>query len=323
MLGESDLVLWTVTLLWAALTGIGIPWLGMRMLVPTLVTSDRIVTNYRGREVALGLGLVWALWLGGVLVFFAGTTYAWLLGDLPALGRAGGPLDFAVTLVGGAFVFGLIDDMFGSSAERGFRGHLGALAKGRLTTGGLKLLGIGLISLLGGAHMTLAERLTVGSAIHGLAAAAVLALAANTLNLFDLRPGRALKVYTLLAAVGLVALALSLLGPGAVAAGVLGEIGVVALFCLGPLLAVWRFDLGEAGMLGDAGANGLGMWIGIIFVVALPPAGTVLLALALFALNLASERVSFSSVIEQNRGLSAIDQWGRQREVSRIADTTE
>ena len=97
----------------------------------------------------------------------------------------------------GAAAFGALDDLAGDSASKGLRGHLSALASGRVTTGAVKILGLG---LTGAATAALADRRRPGDVpvLATVAGAAVVAAAANMANLLDLRPGRALKV-TLLA----------------------------------------------------------------------------------------------------------------------------
>jgi len=130
-------------------------------------------TNHRGEQLTLLEGP--ALTVGSVAVSALGP-------GLPPRVRA------ALAVAGtGAATFGGYDDLAGSGSRRGFRGHLGALAKGEITTGAVKLGGIGatgLVSaaLLGGGPVDIAVNA-------GLAAGG-----ANLLNLFDLRPGRALKV---------------------------------------------------------------------------------------------------------------------------------
>src|SRR5690606_5998533 len=112
---------------------------------------------------------------------------------------AGGPRATAASTiaVAGAGAFGPVDDLAEDTATRtkGLRGHLGALAHGRLTTGGLKVLGIG-ASALAAAVLAPpaggpAGRAT-GRAADTLASAALIAGTANLFNLLDLRPGRAL-----------------------------------------------------------------------------------------------------------------------------------
>ena len=61
---------------------------------------------------------------------------------LPARSRA------ALALAGaGAAAFGAYDDLKGSGDRRGFRGHLGALASGEVTSGAVKIVGIGATGL--------------------------------------------------------------------------------------------------------------------------------------------------------------------------------
>ena len=65
-------------------------------------------------------------------------------------------------------------------------------------------------------------------------------------------------------------------------------------------------------MLGDTGANLLGAVLGLAVVLETSrPVRTVVL-IALVVLNLASERVSFSSVIDRTPGLRQLDRLGRR-----------
>jgi UDP-GlcNAc:undecaprenyl-phosphate GlcNAc-1-phosphate transferase len=298
----------TVIVCWA------LPAVGIRMLAPSLAASDRLTTNYRGRQVFLGLGIVWVFWSLGILMLFQGLAllspaavqtipYLLALGALPVLG---------------CFVFGLVDDVFGTSAEKGLGGHMRALARGRLTTGGLKLIGIGLISLYAaigarGVYDFSSSASPPQSAAGVILATVVIAGSANLLNLLDLRPGRALKSYLLLSLLAwLLWATLSPLSTNPWAAkGALSTISL-AVAIAGPALAAWRFDLGERGMLGDAGANPAGALVGFLFATCLPIWGLAIAAALVVAANLASERVSFSAVIERNRLLSWLDSLGRQ-----------
>lgn len=312
----------TVVLAGAAVLGLVVPWLFMRMLVPALA-EGRTAENYRGRTVFLGLGVVWLVWsgsavAGGVLV--GATTDS----VLPVLTLAG-PLALV------CFALGMVDDAFGTSAARGFRGHLGALAKGRLTTGGLKLFGISGASFVAG--LVIAQ-ISVGADAPGLAlllalpAGAAVALTSNFVNLTDLRPGRALKTYAVLAVLG-VASTTFLLGRVGVAESGPADAGrtvvdaiALLLFVLGPVVAVWRYDLGERGMLGDAGANAMGAVAGLLIVAGLPLFWLLGYTAVMLALNVASERISFSRVIEDNTFLSAIDRLGRTSD-ERVSTGTE
>ncbi len=66
-------------------------------------------------------------------------------------------------------------------------------------------------------------------------------------------------------------------------------------------------------MLGDAGANPLGATLGLATVLAVSPMTRNWVLVVLLALNLVSERVSFSRVIERVPPLRVIDRAGRRR----------
>ncbi len=310
-----------IELVFALVGALIVPWLGMRMLLPALEAAQHAaVTNYRGRRVVAGLGLVWVLWVIGVTlagalldVASARLSATWTLApSATALTILSAPV-----LVLGAFALGFADDAFGTSAERGFRGHLAALRSGRLTTGGLKLLGIGLLSAaltMRGAFAAVDGPLVIGIGRWALATCAV-ALSANLINLMDLRPGRALKVYSAVCVL-LVAI------PGIAYGFPDGALALVLL--LGPVVAVWHFDLGERAMLGDAGANPAGALMGWVAVQMLASWWQLALYVAIvLALNLASEKVSFSRVIEGTAALRWLDGLGRLPDETPATSTIE
>ena len=70
-------------------------------------------------------------------------------------------------------------------------------------------------------------------------------------------------------------------------------------------------DLAGETMLGDTGANALGALLAAAFVERSGARGRVAAAAALLALTVASERVSFTSVIESTPVLRELDRWGR------------
>lgn len=316
----------------ALLLGMAVPWMFVRALVPALETSENAAAvNFRGRRVFHGLGVVWLVWAGCAIVGGLAAANLLTASSLVVLTLGG-----ALAVV--CFALGVVDDAFGSRDARGFKGHLRAMARGQLTTGGLKLLGISAASLVvalilsgaapwgaesaGPGANAVAQARSLGFAV--LAGAAI-ALTSNLVNLTDLRPGRALKTYSLLAVLGSASAGLlfrvvqldGVKGPLTLTQWV--DFAALALFCLGPVVAVWRYDLGERGMLGDAGANPMGAVAGMLVVAGLPAWGLVAYLALVLALNLASERVSFSRVIEGNPVLARIDGIGRLKESGDIA----
>lgn len=199
----------------------------------------------------------------------------------------------AALAVAGAGTFGVIDDLAESTEEKGLRGHLGALARGKFTTGGLKILGIGATSL---AAAAIARR--PGDTARDLLGRGVLiATSANLANLFDLRPGRVVKV----------AGAASL--PLAVTSGESGLAGAV----VGASLAAAPEDLAEETMAGDGGANALGALVGSAVAFSAPRWARETTLLGVIALTVASERWSFSKFIDDTPWLHTIDSWGRRQ----------
>lgn len=327
----------------ALLAGWAVPAWAMKRLLPVLEGSGHLVTNYRGRRIPTGLGVVWIVWAAAVALVAALTTAALYLiqGSLSADAvRVAASLPLRIVsmmpllLVVGAFAFGFVDDVFGAGGVKGFRGHLRELRHGRITTGGLKLLGIGLLAVFAATDtpafydpLRMIPQAGWGlrplTALAGWACATlVIALSANLVNLTDLRPGRAIKTYGLLAVVG-VGLALVRLlanvSPDAAPAGLVFLAPAdawIAAICLavlliGPVLAIGGHDLGERAMLGDAGANAMGALAGFVIAAVAPLWLLAGFVVVLLALNLASERVSFSRVIERVSVLRWIDGLGR------------
>jgi hypothetical protein len=313
-----------VALLGGVVLGVLVPYVFIAALVPSLSGSQRAeARNFHGREVFYGLGVVWLVWAGCAIV--GGVFAGGVLGGrsiLPILTLLG-PL----ALVG--FALGVVDDAYGTSGARGFKGHLAAMLKGTLTTGGLKLVGMGMACLVIGLTMGRFAAWGIGTDGLGgpaavadlfaraLLAGAAIALTSNLVNLTDLRPGRALKVYSALGIAGVVstivlaAHGLPSAGSTPSAVGLAVDAAALCFFVLGPVIAVWRYDLGEMGMLGDAGANPMGAVAGTLIVAGMPLWALGAYFVAVLGLNLASERVSFSRVIEATPWLRAIDMLGR------------
>jgi UDP-N-acetylmuramyl pentapeptide phosphotransferase/UDP-N-acetylglucosamine-1-phosphate transferase len=92
--------------------------------------------------------------------------------------------------------------------------------------------------------------------------------------------------------------------------GALAVEGAARLAVAAGLLAA---DLRERLMLGDAGANALGAALGLGVVLTASPAARTAVLIAVVALNLASEVVSFSRIIDGVAPLRALDRLGRAR----------
>jgi UDP-N-acetylmuramyl pentapeptide phosphotransferase/UDP-N-acetylglucosamine-1-phosphate transferase len=253
------------TAAWLPVLWVSAVWLGLRK------------TNYLGRTLPAGAGL---------LVPLVGLAAIWYSPLQPRVRAA------ALIVVGVLGAVGLLDDLWHSGRQaRGLRGHLLALARGKLTTGTIKALG--------GVGAGLAAGILLDRGEPGMIAldALVIALSANLINLLDLRPGRALKGFGLLCGVS-VAIApdsLHLLGPFLAAAIVLAPA-----------------DFAGRVMLGDVGANTLGAVVGLALVIVLAPWARLAAVVALAGIHIICERVSLSDIIPRSRVAGYLDRLGTE-----------
>jgi len=235
---------------------------------------------------------------GRPVTLFEGPAYAVGAVAGALAGGAGGPAAVAGL---GAAAFGALDDLAGDGSNKGLRGHLAAAGRGEVTTGAIKIVGLGATGLLS-AWMVDRSR-----GRHGLVATlvggGVIAGSANIANLLDLRPGRALKVVLLLAA--------PIVSGGRGARLSTAASSATAGAAAGAAIGALPDDLAGRSMLGDTGANSAGALLGTALVARTGPRGRLLALAVVTALTLASERVSFTKVIESTPGLRELDRLGR------------
>lgn len=248
--------------------------------------------NYRTRDIPVVGGLVL---LAGALAGEVGLAISYLLEStghsIPVfLSRDHWGL---LVLSLGFFALGLADDLAGAGHARGFKGHLTALARGELTGGAMKALG-------GAALAFVVAALWEHQLARALLDTALICLSANLLNLLDLRPGRASKVFLVVWV--------------AIAAAAWGSAWMVLTVPLAAAALVWLGpDLKERGMLGDAGANLLGAVLGGGIALTFGLRGRLIVLIALAAVTLAAERWSLSTAIDAVFPLRWLDRLGRPR----------
>jgi UDP-GlcNAc:undecaprenyl-phosphate GlcNAc-1-phosphate transferase len=246
--------------------------------------------NYLGNEVLVA---------GGVFLF--GYTTAALL-VLLALspwwyGWDGGKQGILLLAGTSAMAFwGWQDDCSREKEVKGFRGHLLTLwREQRMTSGMMKAWGGGGTALLVSLGLNDGCWAT-------LVGAGLLAFSSNLLNLFDLRPGRAIKVFWLLVTVAFgIGLPLSL--------PVQQWVWFVPVLVSSLLL--FAHDANGRLMLGDTGANYLGFLVGFCLMVSVPLPVQAGFLLLFAVLHLLAERVSFTRIIQSVPWLRRLDEWGR------------
>jgi Glycosyl transferase family 4 len=258
--------------------------LAVRVALKTAPPSlHRINVNRREVPVVLGFGVLFGS-LAGTFAF----VFARSVSEEREISSEGVALVVAVVLL--MFAAGLFDDRRGDEPAKGFRGHVTSASSGALTGGLVKIIGGGLAGLI--------AAIPAEGWSHSVEVFLLVPLTANLFNLLDRAPGRAVKVALVMF------LPLLIFGPLYLAVALAGP--------LGALLAVAGFDLRERAMLGDAGANPIGAVLGLALAYTLEEPWRVLAVLAIGGLNLASERVSFSRVIDSTPWLRALDRIGRK-----------
>jgi UDP-GlcNAc:undecaprenyl-phosphate GlcNAc-1-phosphate transferase len=250
-------------------------------LLRSLADAGATVTNYRGEALPCPLGL---LLPAAVLVAFVPLALLEMAGVDGVL-RADG-LGFVL----GAALLGLADDAY-SGSSRGWRGHFAAVRDGRFSTGALKAVGIAGLALYVTAAPDDVDRWILG--------ALVLVLATNLFNLLDLRPGRAVKGYVLVAAACAIAA-----WDESVATGLAAYTGAI--------VAAGLFDLREQGMMGDTGSNAIGAVAGLWLIATIDSTGGLAVCVAvLAALTAYGEFRSISAFIERTPLFRHLDSLGR------------
>jgi UDP-GlcNAc:undecaprenyl-phosphate/decaprenyl-phosphate GlcNAc-1-phosphate transferase len=276
---------------WALALAVGL--LATRLLRmtsrPLLASPTLERENYRRARLPTAAGLLIVL---AVLFVEAGRAVIGAIG----IGADPGldvPRSLTLFAVVGFGMLGFVDDVLGGDDARGFRGHLGEALRGHLTTGFAKLAGGGALAVV----LVASPGFVTGRRL--LTDAVLIALCANLANLLDRAPGRMLKS----SLVAYVPLALVLGG---------GPVGIALAPVMGGAIALLGDDLREHVMLGDTGANVIGGVLGLAVVLGCGDTVRLVTLVVVAALNVASEFVSFSAVIERVAPLRAFDRAGRR-----------
>ncbi|MCH2635797.1 MAG: hypothetical protein MKZ67_07620 [Acidimicrobiales bacterium] len=199
-------------------------------------------------------------------------------------------------------VLGWVDDTRGGNSGGGFEGHLrSAVSQRTVSTGLVKLVGGVLVSLAAVLVADISDGL-----VEMTRCAAIIALSANLLNLFDRAPARSSKISLFWFVILLVSV--FIWGDSYSAVHLVWAAGVV-----GASVGLAPAELMERHMQGDTGVNATGAILG--FSTVLVSASTVqwVVLLLLAGFNLASEQTSFSQVIADNALLSRVDRAGTRQ----------
>ena len=258
---------------------------GTYLMIPLfknlLVESNCIRPNYKGEMIPVSMGIVFL-----PMIIINGIILAFFTVDFISLSC----LFIFIFGMMAMFFAGIIDDTIGNRDVSGLKGHFKSLFKGTLTTGGFKALFGGFVGLI--ISVSISKDI-IDIVVNTL----VIALSTNLMNLFDLRPGRAIKVYLVIMITIFFTLS--------------GYIQILPLLILPNVLAYFNFDLKAKAMMGDTGSNVLGISIGILMVLGYTLKVRIVWLVFLVLIHLLTEKFSLKKIIEKNKVLNFIDRLGR------------
>lgn len=257
--------------------------IGTTLIIPLfrnmLINSNLVRPNYKGENIPIGMGIVFlpmTIINSILLLFFTSTNqihiYILLFGIMSM------------------FFAGIIDDTIGNRDVSGLGGHFRSLLNGNLTTGGFKALFGGFVGLL--ISVTISKNI-VDIVVNTL----IIALSTNFMNILDLRPGRAIKVYLLIMF--------------SIFIKATSDFRNMVVLIIPSVLSYFRIDLKAKAMMGDAGSNVLGISLGIFFVMGFTLKTRLLWLLFLIFIHGVTEKYSLTKIIENNKVLNYIDKIGR------------
>lgn len=263
------------------LVGVGVSVISIPMVKYMLESCGLIRKNYRGEMIPVGMGIAFipALMVNSAILTYFNIEHDRLL------------LIFVLLFAVMAMAFaGIMDDAIGNRDVTGLKGHFLSMFKGRLTTGGFK-------AVLGGFIGIVVSAAVADNILGVVVGTLVVALATNFMNLLDLRPGRAIKVYLIISILVLI---------------FAGDFNRQLYMLLLPgVVSYFIFDLKALSMMGDAGSNVLGVFIGVMIVISFSIQVQLVCLVGLIAIHILTEKYSLTKLIEQNSVLNFIDKLGR------------
>ena len=246
-------------------------------IMKTIVGKANLLRiNFKGQSIPAGYGFIIAM--AAVPVYIMMSTAVRYSKDAWTY----------VMAIAGFGLMGLVDDIYGTRETGGFKGHFSLLMRGKITTGIVKVLVGGILSLFLG--FAIGGFQPVMIAVNGL----LIALSANMLNLLDLRPGRAVSCFWL----GLIIL---------MAASSESLFYVILLPVIIPCIYLTIGDRSARVMMGDAGSNTLGAFLGVSFAMMAGLPWKLVIIFILICIHVYAEKYSISGLIESNRILRRID----------------
>ena len=273
-------------------------FLGTYFMIPLfksmLVNGNVIRSNYKNEMIPVGMGIVFLpmIIINSIILGFVTLNNIWFVSSSNYNLNIVWLLCLALYIFSmmAMFFAGALDDLIGNRNVSGLKGHFKSLFKGELTTGGFKALFGGFVGLVVSVCIS-------SSIVDIIVNTLIIALSTNLMNLFDLRPGRAIKAYLVI----MIPIYITLTG----------YTKVFPLLILPNVLAYFNTDLKARGMMGDTGSNVLGISIGVLMALGYGIKVRLVWLVFLILMHLITEKFSLTKIIEKNRVLKFIDNLGR------------
>lgn len=273
-------------------------FLGTYFMIPlfksVLVNGNVIRPNYKNEMIPVGMGIVFLpmIIINSIILGFVTLNNIWFVSSSNYNLNIVWLLCLALYIFSmmAMFFAGALDDLIGNRNVSGLKGHFKSLFKGELTTGGFKALFGGFVGLVVSVCIS-------SSIVDIIVNTLIIALSTNLMNLFDLRPGRAIKAYLVI----MIPIYITLTG----------YTKVFPLLILPNVLAYFNTDLKARGMMGDTGSNVLGISIGVLMALGYGIKVRLAWLVFLILMHLITEKFSLTKIIEKNRVLKFIDNLGR------------
>ena len=273
-------------------------FLGTYFMIPLfksmLVNGNVIRPNYKNEMIPVGMGIVFLpmIIINSIILGFVTLNNIWFVSSSNYNLNIVWLLCLALYIFSmmAMFFAGALDDLIGNRNVSGLKGHFKSLFKGELTTGGFKALFGGFVGLVVSVCIS-------SSIVDIIVNTLIIALSTNLMNLFDLRPGRAIKAYLVI----MIPIYITLTG----------YTKVFPLLILPNVLAYFNTDLKARGMMGDTGSNVLGISIGVLMALGYGIKVRLAWLVFLILMQLITEKFSLTKIIEKNRVLKFKDNLGR------------
>ena len=273
-------------------------FLGTYFMIPLfksmLVNGNVIRPNYKNEMIPVVMGIVFLpmIIINSIILGFVTLNNIWFVSSSNYNLNIVWLLCLALYIFSmmAMFFAGALDDLIGNRNVSGLKGHFKSLFKGELTTGGFKALFGGFVGLVVSVCIS-------SSIVDIIVNTLIIALSTNLMNLFDLRPGRAIKAYLVI----MIPIYITLTG----------YTKVFPLLILPNVLAYFNTDLKARGMMGDTGSNVLGISIGVLMALGYGIKVRLAWLVFLILMHLITEKFSLTKIIEKNRVLKFIDNLGR------------